>query len=90
MTGTFGGALEARHIDASNRRLTSDIRGEIELEDHVLVIRRIHATYHLSAPAADRATAERVHAMHAERCPIYRSLYRAIAITTELRFEPIE
>jgi uncharacterized OsmC-like protein len=31
-----------------------------------------------------------VHAMHAERCPIYRSLYRAIAITTELRFEPIE
>jgi hypothetical protein len=28
--------------------------------------------------------------MHAERCPIYRSLHRAIAITTELRFEAIE
>jgi hypothetical protein len=31
-----------------------------------------------------------VHAIHAERCPIYRSLYRAIAITTELQFEAIE
>jgi hypothetical protein len=28
--------------------------------------------------------------MHAERCPIYRSLHRAIAITTELQFEAIE
>jgi len=28
--------------------------------------------------------------MHAERCPIYRSLRGAIAITTELRFEPTE
>jgi uncharacterized OsmC-like protein len=54
------------------------------------VIRRIHATYHLAAPAAHRATAERVHAMHAERCPIYRSLRQAIAITTELQFEPVE
>ena len=54
------------------------------------MIRRIHATYRLSAPAAARATAERVHAMHAERCPIYRSLYRAIAITTELQFEAVD
>jgi len=28
--------------------------------------------------------------MHAERCPIYRSLYRAIAITTELQFEAVD
>ena len=29
LTGTFGGALEARKISASNKRLTSDARGEI-------------------------------------------------------------
>ena len=30
--------------------------------------------------------AERVHGMFASRCPVYRSLYPAIAITTELVF----
>jgi len=44
-------------------------------------------TYHLAAPEAARATAERVHAIHRERCPVYRSLYQAIDITTELQFE---
>jgi uncharacterized OsmC-like protein len=35
-----------------------------------------------------RATAERVHGMFAKFCPVYRSLHTAIAITTELVFEP--
>ncbi|MGI8494293.1 MAG: hypothetical protein ACR2L1_03130 [Pyrinomonadaceae bacterium] len=30
-----------------------------------------------------RETIERVHKMHAEHCPVYRSLYKAIDITTE-------
>jgi hypothetical protein len=34
-------ALEAHQIDASNERLVSEAVGEIELEDNVLVIRRI-------------------------------------------------
>jgi uncharacterized OsmC-like protein len=51
------------------------------------VIRRIHVTYRLSAPAAAREVVERVHALHAMRCPIYRSLYRAIDITTEVQLE---
>jgi len=42
MMGTFGGALEARHIDASNGKLTADVTGEVEQEEGVLVIRRIH------------------------------------------------
>ena len=33
MLGTFGGALEARKIDASDGRLTAEVRGEIESED---------------------------------------------------------
>ena len=40
--GTFGGALKARQIDASNGKLTAEVTGEVETEEGVLVIRRIH------------------------------------------------
>ena len=56
MMGTFGGALEARQIDASNDKLTADVRGEVELEEGVLVIRRIHVAMRLVAPEEKRAT----------------------------------
>ncbi len=59
--GTFGGALEARHIDASNGKLTADVTGEVEAEDSVLVIRRIHVAMRLVAPEAVRETVERTH-----------------------------
>ena len=61
MLGTFGGALEARKIDASNGRLTADVRGEIENEEGVLVIRRIHVTFALKASEDARPTVDRVH-----------------------------
>ena len=50
MLGTFGGALEARQIDASRGRLTPDVTGEVETEEGVLVIRRIHVAMRLKAP----------------------------------------
>jgi uncharacterized OsmC-like protein len=53
------------------------------------VIRRIHVRLNLRAPAAARETAERVHGFYRDRCPVYRSLRAAIAITTELLFEPL-
>ena len=81
--GTFGGALEARKINASNKQLTAEVRGEIETEGGVLVIRRIHVVYHITAPPEARETIERVHSIHAEHCPVYRSLHKAIDITTE-------
>ena len=52
----------------------------------MLVIRRIHVRLKLKASEEHRATAERVHGMFAYRCPVYRSLRDAIAITTELVF----
>ena len=82
MAGTFGGALEARKIDAGNKRLTAEVTGEIELEDDVLVIRRIHVVYHIKAAAEAQEIIERVHRIHADRCPVYRSLHKAIEITT--------
>ena len=82
--GTFGGALEARQIPASEGKLIAEAAGEIEAEDGVLVIRRIHVKLLLECPGGQRETAERVHGVFAERCPVYRTLRPAIAITTEL------
>jgi uncharacterized OsmC-like protein len=31
--------------------------------------------------------AERAHRIHADNCPVYRSIYKAIDITTELQIE---
>jgi uncharacterized OsmC-like protein len=61
--------------------------GEIELEGSVLVIRRIHVRLRLKAEEAHRETANRVHGIFADKCPVYRSLKAAIAMTTELSFE---
>ena len=67
----------------------SEAVGEIESEDNVLVIRRIHVVLKLKAAESDRETASRVHAFFAERCPVYRTLKSAIVITTELVFEAL-
>ena len=85
MVGTFGGALEARHIDASGGRLVADVTGEVEKEDGVLVIRRIHVNMQLAAPDEVRETVERVHGMYAMRCPLYRTLHGAIALSSSFR-----
>jgi len=50
----------------------------------VLVIRRIRVTYHLDADLEHAEMVRRVHDMHAERCPVYRTLAGCIDITTEL------
>jgi uncharacterized OsmC-like protein len=53
----------------------------------VLIIRRIHVVLRLKARPEQKETAERVHGMFAERCPVYRTLKPAIEITTELAFQ---
>ncbi len=82
MVGTFGGALEARQIDASNGKLVADVIGEVEQEDGVLVIRRIHVAMRLAAPEEARSTIERVHNVYAMNCPLYRTLRDAIKLTS--------
>jgi hypothetical protein len=82
MMGTFGGALEARQIDASNGRLTADVTGEVETEDGVLVIRRIHVAMQLAASPEFREIVDRVHGFYAMNCPLYRTLYKAIQLTS--------
>ncbi len=80
--GTFGGALEARQIDAGNGKLIAEVTGEVEKEEGVLVIRRIRVDMQLVAPEAVRETVERVHGLYAMRCPLYRTLHNAIQLTS--------
>ena len=66
----------------------SEAVGEVELEDNVLVIRRIHVVLKLKAEES-HGDRHRVHGFFADQCPVYRTLIPAIAITTELVFEAL-
>jgi organic hydroperoxide reductase OsmC/OhrA len=67
--------------------LTSDVVGEIEKEGSVLVVRRIHVTYHLRITAGKRDVAVRVHGFHADNCPMARSIRDCVDITTSLELK---
>ena len=85
MVGTFGGALEARKINASQKALTAEVRGEVESEDGVLVIKRIHVAHKIQAPADARETIERVHGIYAQKCPVFVTLRKAMEITSSYK-----
>lgn len=87
MLGTFGGALEARQIDASGGKLIAEVTGDVEKEDGVLVIRRIDVAMRLVAPEQSRETVERVHGFYPMRCPLYRTLHKAIQLTSSVTIE---
>ena len=60
-------------------------RGEVELEGKTLVVKRIHVTYEgLQIQDADRDKVARVLAVHADGCPVARSVKGSIEITTEV------
>jgi len=82
MLGTFGGALEARQIDASNGRLTGEITGEVETEDGVLVIRRIHVEMRLAVPEEAKPVVDRVHQVYPMHCPLYRTFHKTLQLTS--------
>jgi len=63
----------------------SQARGEIEKNGNVLVIRRIHVTYHLKLKPDQQETAQRVFGFHAEKCPVAQSIKGSIDLTTELK-----
>ena len=72
-------------MKASEGRLTSEAAGEVEDEDGVLVIKRIHVVYTLALDEqADRDAVQRAFDRHMPYCPVYRSISAAIEITTAL------
>jgi uncharacterized OsmC-like protein len=62
--------------------------GEIELDGKILIIKRIHVHYLLRGvddpDEETRAKIDRVHALHADFCPVARSIGGSIDITTDL------
>jgi hypothetical protein len=50
----------------------------------VLVLRRIHVVCALRGAAERGPEAQRAHEHYKSRCPIYRSIHQAIAITSDL------
>lgn len=51
----------------------------------MLVLRRIRVAFTLKGvPAEKLVAAQRAHEVFKEKCPIYRSIHRAVDITTEL------
>lgn len=61
--------------------------GEVEKDGRVLILKRIHVTYHLSGVEEDQKEAvDRVLAFHARYCPVARSIEGSIEITTELEY----
>jgi uncharacterized OsmC-like protein len=69
--------------------LTSEARGEIELDNNILVVRRIHVTYHLKLDPDKREKAERVHTIHAKFCPVARTIQDCVEISTSLEMEEL-
>jgi uncharacterized OsmC-like protein len=84
MMGTFGGALEARQIDASSGKLTAEVTGEVETEEGMLVIRRIHVAMRLVARQGAKEIVDRTHGIYAIHCPLYRTLHNAIQLTSSV------
>jgi organic hydroperoxide reductase OsmC/OhrA len=65
------------------------VTGEVELEDKVLVIKRISVTYNLRIAKEHLSTAARVHGFHADFCPVARSIGNCIEIRTTLQTESL-
>ena len=87
LLGTLARALRVREINADADHLQIDAVGEHEVEDGVVILRRIHVTAHLRAKSSQRETVERVFPLFASQCPVHRSIQKAIDITTELDFQ---
>jgi len=53
------------------------------------VVRRIHVRYRLRLRPEQRAAAERAHDVHADHCPVYRTIGGCVDITTSLDLEDV-
>ena len=62
--------------------------GDVETEDGVLVVRRIHVRVRLVAAADFADAVERVHGFYTMRCPLYRTLRASIALSSSYELVP--
>ncbi len=81
MLGTLTGALEVRGIKLEPDAISATARGFNALEDSVIKLKKIEIDYTLRVPESARETVDRALARHQEKCPMARSLERAVEIT---------
>jgi organic hydroperoxide reductase OsmC/OhrA len=67
--------------------LTSEARGDIGKDGKVLIVKRIHVTYHLKIKPEHQETAQRVLGFHADFCPVARTIRGCVEISTSLEME---
>ena len=54
------------------------------------MVKHIHVTYHLNLDMDLLEKAERTHRIHAEFCPVARTIWDCVEITTSLNTYPLE
>ncbi|MCH7683475.1 MAG: OsmC family protein [Gemmatimonadetes bacterium] len=79
--------MGAREITVEPDDLIAEVVGDVEKDGNVLVLRRVHVKYKLRVPQEVRDTVARVLEMHADKCPVARSIKGAIEVTTEVEFQ---
>ncbi|MCH7475794.1 MAG: OsmC family protein [Gemmatimonadetes bacterium] len=79
--------MGAREITVEPDDLIAEVVGDVEKDGDVLVLRRVHVKYKLRVPKEVRDTVARVLEMHADKCPVARSIKGAIEVTTEVEFQ---
>lgn len=85
LIGTFAGSLRRARVRVAPTALTAIATGSVQSdEDNVLRLRRITVAYTLELPEEFCDEAEKVHAVHAGRCPNARSVGDSIDIVTNL------
>ncbi len=62
----------------SAENLVALVEGKVEEIDGVVKITSLHLGYQLKAPAAERATVDRVLSVYADKCPAYLSVKDSI------------
>ena len=73
--------LEARGIPSYPDKLHSEVEGDIENKDGVIVISRIRVKYFIKIPKGKKEAAERALTLHPDRCPAAVSVKNSIEIS---------
>ncbi len=69
--------------------MVAEAVGEVEKDGRILVVRRIHVTYRLRLTPDQREVAVRAHAVHADSCPVARTIKGCVEISTSLEMEDL-
>ena len=71
-------------MDASDGRLTADVRGRVGKRDGVLVLKAVDVQYRLVTEESQRETVEKVHGVHLDHCPVAQSIVGSVEISTSI------